>query len=83
MQIRTEQKPVPQNGYAIREIRQREGLTPDELAAAIGVSTPHLRNIELEHKMARPEHIALIARKLRCSIASIVRGDAASLDEVA
>lgn len=75
MQTRTAPKPVPQNGYAIREIRQREGLTPDELASAIGVSAPHIRNIELEHKPARPEHIALIARRLRCPIAAIVRGE--------
>jgi len=70
---RTNVKPVPQNGPAIREIRQREGLTVAQLAAAIDVSDPHLRNIECENKPARPEHIARIAKKLRCRPAAIVR----------
>jgi len=76
-------KPVPQNGFAIREIRQREGLSVSDLANAAGVSDPHMRNIENELKPARQEHIALIARRLRCSIASIVRGEASVLSEVA
>jgi transcriptional regulator with XRE-family HTH domain len=65
--------PVPQNGSAIREIRQREGLTISQLAQAIDVSDPHLRNIETENKPARPEHLARIANRLGCSIASIRR----------
>lgn len=64
-----------QNGYAIRAIREREGLTTDELAAAAKITAPHMRNIELEHKTARPETLALIARALRCPLAAIVRGD--------
>lgn len=76
-------KPVPQNGFAIREIRQREGLSVSDLANALGISDPHLRNIENELKPARQEHIALIARRLRCSIASIVRGEAFALEGVA
>lgn len=73
MTRRTVRKPPPQNGPAIREIRQREGLKVSELAVAIGVSDMHVRNIENEHKPARPEHLALIAKALNCAIAAIRR----------
>jgi transcriptional regulator with XRE-family HTH domain len=64
---------VPQNGPAIREIRQREGLTISQLANAIGISDPHLRNIETENKPARPEHLARIAHRLGCNLQAIKR----------
>lgn len=66
---------VPQNGPAIREIRRREGLTISELAQAVGISDPHLRNIETENKPARPEHLARIAKRLDCSLQSIKRAN--------
>lgn len=66
-------KSVPQNGAAIREIRQREGMTISQLAQAVGVSDPHIRNIETENKPARPEHIARIARALGCTPQAIRR----------
>jgi transcriptional regulator with XRE-family HTH domain len=66
-------KETPQNGSAIRDIRQREGLTVTDLAGRLGISDPHMRNIELENKAARPELLALIARELRCSLSSIAR----------
>lgn len=69
----TTRNSVPQNGAAIREIRQREGLTISQLAQAIDVSDPHLRNIETENKPARPEHLARIAARLGCSLDAIKR----------
>lgn len=66
---------IRQNGFAIRELRKREGLTPDQLAIACEISTPHLRNIENENKSASVEHIARIAAVLHVSIASIRRAD--------
>lgn len=66
---------MPQNGPAIREIRQREGLTISQLAQAIDVSDPHLRNIETENKPARPEHIARIAKRLGCNPQAIKRAN--------
>jgi transcriptional regulator with XRE-family HTH domain len=65
-----------QNGAAIRAIREREGLSVSELATSVGISDPHLRNLELEHKDARPETLALIARGLRCPLAAIANGQA-------
>lgn len=64
---------VPQNGAAIREIREREGLSVSELARAVDVSDPHLRNIENENRAASIEHLARIAKKLNCRLASIRR----------
>jgi transcriptional regulator with XRE-family HTH domain len=69
----TSTKQVPQNGSAIRDIREREGMTVSELAQAIGVSDPHMRNIENELRPARPEHMARIVRALGCRAASIRR----------
>lgn len=60
-----------QNGHAIRALRQKEGLTPDELAKAIGVTTPHLRNIELELRSASEVHLARIAKVLDVPLAAI------------
>ena len=53
-----------QNGYAVRTFRQLRGLSVDDLAKKIGVTAPHLRNLENEHRSARPEHLAAIALAL-------------------
>jgi XRE family transcriptional regulator, fatty acid utilization regulator len=74
---------VPQNGPAIREIRQREGLTISQLANAVGISDPHLRNIETENKPARPEHLSRIARRLDCNLQAIRRSNVAADDDMA
>ena len=81
MSAGTKQNRIPQNGFAIREIREREGLTVSELARAIAISDAHLRNIELENRPAKAEHLARISKQLRCRLAAIVRRDLA-LDEV-
>ena len=70
-------KPIPQNGSAIREIREREGLTISQLANDVLISDSHLRNIENEFRPASTEHLARIAAKLNCSLASIRRVDEA------
>lgn len=74
---------VPQNGPAVREIRVREGLSISELARAVDISDSHLRNIENENRPARPEHLARIAKKLDCSLASIRRTAADPAQETA
>lgn len=73
MEKRIEQNRIPQNGSAIREIRKREGITVDQLANQLGVSAPHLRNIELEHKPMREELIARTAQALNCQISALRR----------
>lgn len=68
-----------QNGAAIREIRKREGLSVDSLAAAVLISGPHMRNIENEHRNASTELLARIAEVLHVPIAALraVRQDVA------
>lgn len=73
MLVHMSSKTVPQNGAAIREIRQREGLTVSDLANKILISDSHLRNIENEFRPATTEHMARIAAALNCSLASIRR----------
>jgi transcriptional regulator with XRE-family HTH domain len=41
---------VRQNGPAIRAFREIRGLTVDELAERIGLSSSGLRNVELENR---------------------------------
>jgi len=68
---------VRQNGPAIRDIRQREGLSVAELASRVSrtipLSEPHLRNIENELKSASTAHLAAIAKELNASLESLRR----------
>ena len=54
-------------GATLRTIRELRGMSADELANAVGKSTPYLRNIELGNK---PLTGALLAR---CAAALGVR----------
>lgn len=56
--------PPTQNGYAIRAFREKDGRSVQWLADAIGVTAPHMRNIENEHRNAANRHLALIAKAL-------------------
>jgi len=60
-----------QNGPAIRALRTKEGLSADALAAAIDVTTPHLRNIENESRSASELHMARIAKVLDVPLVAI------------
>lgn len=62
-----------QNGYAIRGFRESQGLSLQHLADAVGVTAPHMRNIENEHRNASRRHLALIARALGQPIAALMR----------
>lgn len=61
------------NGAAIRAFRVKLGMTPDDLAKATSLSTPHLRNIENENREPRLEHLYRIAQALEVSAAALVR----------
>lgn len=63
--------PLRQNGIAIRALRVKEGLTVDELATAIGVTAPHIRNIEGERRSASEVHLARIAKALDVPLKAI------------
>lgn len=62
-----------QNGYALRVLRQIRGLSVGELAAAIDVSQPHLRNLEHEHRSASDEHLNRLAHVLDVNVAALRR----------
>lgn len=63
--------PLRQNGIAIRALRRKEGLSVDELATAVGITPPHMRNIENELRSASEEHLARIAKVLEVPLAAI------------
>lgn len=56
---------MPQvKGSEIREKRQRLGVKPGEMADRVGISTPHLRNIELGNRTPAIEVVHRLAREL-------------------
>ncbi len=72
-------KATPQNGFAIRAFREREGMKLGALAAQTGISEPHLRNIEVENRPATPEYLARIADALNVPVAALTRVRASDL----
>jgi transcriptional regulator with XRE-family HTH domain len=62
-----------QNGYAIRTIRQIQGISLEELADRTDSHPQSLRNIEIERKQASVELLNLIARALGIDTAAIQR----------
>ncbi len=62
---------MPVHGHALRALREKEGYSPDEMAALVGISGPHLRNLENGHRPASREDLNKIARLLGVPIAAI------------
>lgn len=71
-----------QNGFAIRAFREDQGLSLQALADAVGVTAPHMRNIENEHRNASPRHMALIARRLGKPLAALMREHPTDAEDV-
>ena len=69
----TTKAPTAQNGFAVRDFRIKAKLTPDELAQRVGISTPHLRNIENEHKSASDVDLEKIAEVCDVRVQSLRR----------
>lgn len=63
----------PQNGVAIRVMRERTGMNRKGFAERLGMSESHFRNIENEIKSARRETIALAADLLGVPVGAITR----------
>lgn len=61
------------NGFTIRAMRVREGLKPGEFAKLVGLSYPHLDNIENERKEASDEALYRIADALKVPVDAILR----------
>lgn len=64
------------NGLAIRYFRIKSGFKPGDFAARVGVSYPHLDNIENERKDASLEVLYRIAEALDIEVGAIVRDPA-------
>jgi transcriptional regulator with XRE-family HTH domain len=64
---------TPQNGPAIRALREKDGLTVDQLATQVAITAPHLRNVELEHRKATPRLLNAVARVLQVPVGALVR----------
>lgn len=60
-------------GETIRTLREARGLTCDELAQKLRISTGHLRNIELGRRAATPVLVAKIADALAVKQIALVR----------
>lgn len=65
------------NGAALRAIRERSGLSVNDLVSLVGeegerIHADHLRNIELGHRNASPKVTAAIARALRVPTVAIL-----------
>lgn len=78
----TQRTTTAQNGFALRDFRCMRGLTVDELARAVRISAPHLRNLEHEHRSASDEHLNRIAHVLDVRVASLRRQSVADRQEV-
>lgn len=69
----TSNRPIAQNGFALRDFRVCRGLSVDELANRIQISGPHLRNLELEHRSATDVDLNKLAYALDINVASLRR----------
>ena len=62
-----------QNGAAIRVIRKLSGMSPADLAAAIGIAEQSLRNIENDSRPASEAVLYAIAGRLDVPLRAITR----------
>ena len=60
------------NGHALRVIRERSGLSVSALASEVGISQPHLSNIERGRRRASPEVSRRLAVALRVPLLALL-----------
>ena len=58
--------------HALRVIRQRSGLSVSALAAQVGISQPHLSNIESGRRQASPQLAHRLARALKVPLVALL-----------
>ena len=63
----------------IRELRDRAGMTQDELAASVGVVRSVVANWEVEISLPKVRQLPLLAEVLECSIDELFDNDAQHL----
>jgi len=66
-------KQTRHNGFTIRAMRVRDGHKPGAFANLVGLSYPHLDNIENERKDASDEALYRIADQLKVPVDAILR----------
>lgn len=79
-QVRAVPTPATQNGFAIRALREKDGRSVQWLADYAGITAPHMRNIENEHRNASRAHLNLIAKALDVPVAALRRSTAPDLE---
>lgn len=67
-----------QNGSAVRDFRQKAGLSREELGEQSRITYSHVANIENEHKDASLEVLYRVASVLAVDIRSILRNPPAN-----
>lgn len=60
------------NGAALREIRERSGVSVTGLATSVGMKQSHLSNIEAGRRNTTDDKIVLLARELKCPLPAIL-----------
>jgi transcriptional regulator with XRE-family HTH domain len=60
------------NGAALRIIRERSGLSVSALAKEVGISQPHLTNIERGDRQASPDVMVKLASALKIELPAIL-----------
>lgn len=71
-----------QHGPAIRALREKDGLSVDDLAARVEMHPQSLRNVELERRPISAVKLNAIARALRVDLAAVSRDDLGDLESV-
>ena len=69
-------------GYRIRTLRKRHGLTQDQLAAQLGISTDHLGKIELGKRGVSLDLLVQLAESLNVSVDYLLNGTAHRSEKV-
>ncbi len=72
--MRRSRNPQPALGTAIREIRNKKGMTQEAVAQGAGVTVAHLSGIERGHANPSWAAVMAIAEALDVSIVEIARG---------
>lgn len=71
--MRRSSKPQPALGTAIRELRNKKGLTQEAAAQSAGITVAHLSGIERGHANPSWAAVMAIAEALDSSIVEIAR----------
>jgi len=73
---------MPSVGDKIREIREKRGMTRDQLAAATKISKSFLSEIENKNKNLSSENLLKIANELGASVDYLLRGKVKEFREI-